>query len=259
MVGFDNIAVFILATTRTNGRYKQEYPTYFESRIVPIRETWGQYFHQLYFVFGTNKFDHSFLTQQCRSQSSVSGGAGRRLAGNKDQVPLEDTRELYSCPIYELDAHYHSWGGGTNETLRSPTANKQNAMLYDFNALWTGNCTGEYFGMGPTCRCQEAMRYFLHEPSMQHNEWFIFIDDDILFRPYSLLSMLNELTKTGGPPVLKVTAATDGNRIALVGPTKYRGFDFSKKTQRDDSPELHRCKNSTAYEFAFAQPAIINR
>lgn len=261
MVSFNDVAVFILATTRTNGRYKQDYPTYFESRIVPIRETWGQYFPQLYFVFGASKHDQNFLTQQCRSHASADGKESRRLAAGKSHVQLEDTRTLYSCPVYELDSHYLSRVSSSNDTLRNPTINKQHSMLYDFNALWTGNCTGDYFGAGPTCRCQEAMRYFLHEPSMQKNEWFIFMDDDILFRPFSLLSMLTELTNGVGGSTYstKETAGTQGTKIALVAPTKHRGFEFSKRGIKEGSTEVHRCRNSSAYEFPLAQPAIINR
>lgn len=129
-------------------------------------------------------------------------------------------------------------------------------MLYDFNGLWTGNCTGEYFGVGPTCRCQEAMRYFLHEPTLRNTEWFIFMDDDIHFRPFSLLAMLSELTTATSAGALE---STDKVRLALVGPVKYRGFEFSKRVNHDNSTEVHRCRNSTAFEFPFAQPAIINR
>ncbi len=67
MIDFSSIAIFILATTALNTRFSpQEYKTYYESRILPIHETWGSFFPHIYFVFGTNTFDYQFLKQRCQ-------------------------------------------------------------------------------------------------------------------------------------------------------------------------------------------------
>jgi hypothetical protein len=243
MVSFSDVAVFILATTRTNGRHKQDYATYLESRIVPIRESWGQFLPHLYFVFGTNKFDHDFLTQQCTTEKT-----GRLLAARDKQIPSENVALLYSCPIYEVEAHYK-----TNADVSANQANNS-PLLYEFNALWTGNCTGEYFGYGPTCRCQESMRYFNHNPVLQDKEWFIFMDDDIYYRPYALLSMLSTVSDN--------KQHTGSNKpAALVASNRYRSFQFSKSgpNKNDTTKAPHKCKDSPAYDFAIAQPAMLNR
>jgi hypothetical protein len=240
MVGFSDIAVFILATTRTNGRYKQDYMTYFESRIVPIRETWGQYFPSLYFVFGTNKFDHDFLSQQCR----VSGDETRQLASRDKQVQPEHTLVHYKCPIYHIEARYKP-----PTTTNVAAAVSSQPMMFEFDALWAGNCTGEYFGIGPTCRCQEAMRFYETSPALSDTEWMIFMDDDIYYRPFALETVLSRLAQEKGK-----------SSIAVVSANRYRSFQFSKNGPKNGTTTLpHRCKDSPAYEFAIAQPALLNR
>lgn len=245
MVNFENIAIFILATTATNGKYKQDYSTYLESRIIPIRETWGQYFPSMHFVFGTNKKDLDFLTQQCRLVEPTS--STRQLKARSDQVEHENKTVQYKCPIYEIESHYRSLA--TNNTNINMADMKSNSLLFEFNALYTANCTGTYFGLGPTCRCQESMRFYNQDLSMKQAEWFMFMDDDIHVRPFALQSMLTEIENTTSSS--QVISSEKG--MALVGSNRYRSFDFSKK-----SPP-HSCRESIAYEFSFAQPAIINR
>jgi len=245
MVNFENIAIFILATTATNGKYKQDYPTYLESRIIPIRETWGQYFPSMHFVFGTNKKDRDFLTQQCRLLEQTT--PNRRLKVRSEQVVQENKAVQYKCPIYEIESHYQSLA--TNGTNPNMAAMKASSLLFEFNALYTANCTGNYFGMGPTCRCQESMRFYNQDSSMKQAEWFMFMDDDIHVRPFALQAMLTGLSNQP----TNSTSISIQHGVALVGSNRYRSFDFSRK-----SPP-HSCRESIAYEFPFAQPAIINR
>ncbi len=60
MLEFASLAVFILATTR-----QHNFRTYLQSRILPIVQTWGNYFPHLYFVFGTNEQDYQYLARKC--------------------------------------------------------------------------------------------------------------------------------------------------------------------------------------------------
>jgi hypothetical protein len=274
MVSFESIAIFILATTKTNGRHKQDYPTYFESRIVPIRETWGQYFPNLYFVFGTNKFDYDFLTQQCKlvEEEKVSQQGGkpvRNLLARTQQIASENVMHRYRCPIYGMESYYRS----NKYSNITAVEGESSSILYEFNALWTGNCTGEYFGIGPTCRCQEAMRYFNYNPSLASVEWFAFMDDDIHFRPYSMLGLLDSLTNPARGQ--QATGKPASTLTALVSSNAYRSFEFSRKAgartpinlqnthgkgfSHNHTTSLHNCRNSSVYNFPIAQPAIINR
>lgn len=255
MVNFTDIAVFILATTEKNGKYHQDYPTYLESRIVPIRETWGQYFPVMNFVFGTNKKDYDFLSEQCREviHASEPASINRRLKAKSEQRQSENRVIQFKCPIYEMESHYglSTRTDTSNASFTNPmkTQYMTSTLLYEFDALFVANCTGEYFGIGPTCRCQESMRFFNQDASMQKAEWFIFMDDDIHFRPHALQTMLTGLSDGTNT---NITHTDQG--LALVGTNNYRTFEFSKK----DPP--HSClKNITAFSFPFAQPAIINR
>ena len=137
--------------------------TYWESRIVPISTTWGSLFRDidnqsnLYFVFGTNEFDYRFLNnddKRCRTVASINNSSTyRSLLAHTPQMDLENKVTEYSCRIF---SHEHKY----------PT-NDHNEMV---RILWMGNCTGEYFGIGPVCRCQEAMRYFYNN-LMHSHEW----------------------------------------------------------------------------------------
>ena len=53
---------------------KQDFPTYWQSRILPIQNTWGKFFQTLFFVFGTNVFDYRFLhdLNRCKEVTKLS-------------------------------------------------------------------------------------------------------------------------------------------------------------------------------------------
>jgi hypothetical protein len=154
----------------------------FSGRLLQIMDTWGSFFPHLYFVFGTNVYDFNFLEEKCLLVSDR-----RNLIARDLQRPAQNTTSLYKC-----DSR--------------------------FNYLFTGNCTGEYFGIGPTCRCQEAMRYFYTSPSLAHTSWFIFIDDDIYFRPYALREFLF-------PTYDRAKITNDSvNPAAIVAANTYRSF-----------------------------------
>jgi len=171
---FRHIAVFILGTVARNGRMEQPYPTYLESRILPLLQTWGQFFPHLYFVFGRNVYDVDFLTERCRLTAiNVLNGptsgweytahtpsnSSRELKVRSPQVELQHSLDLYRCPINIDDLFYFR---GAEKRLNLTSAMKFSAeftgTILEFNVLLARNCTGEYFGYGPTCRCQEAMR-----------------------------------------------------------------------------------------------------
>ena len=190
MVDFRRIAVFILGTVAKNGRLEQPYPTYLESRIQPIVQTWGQFFPLLYFVFGRNVHDVEFLTKQCRlvannvfarSPASSEVSPHRILKVRSPQIELEHSLDLYRCPIHANDMHYFrsidkhlnltesktSLNGNNSDDRGSESGGPSSNSVLEFNVLLARNCTGEYFGYGPTCRCQEAMRYSTVRQYMQ--------------------------------------------------------------------------------------------
>lgn len=151
MVAYDNIAIFILATTLRNS---------IVNRIVPIASTWGADFPYLYFVMGTNDIDKQFLDRQCSPYREL----GHRSLANAKQVPHRNELLEYRCP--------------------APPAS-------DLQVLFTANCTGTYFGLGPTCRCEESMRFFTTAPRFRRTEWFMFIDDDLFVRSAPFNSFLS--------------------------------------------------------------------
>jgi hypothetical protein len=157
----------------------------YPQRLLQITDTWGAYFPLLYFVFGRNVIDYKFLENHC-SLVQLDQSKRRSLIARDPQTPSVDKITEYEC-------------------------------FPGFHALFIGNCTGEYFGIGPTCRCQEAMRWFYNSPAMAAVEWFIFIDDDIYFRPYALRELLF-------PTSARLDVEMYQHPMALVSAEQYRGF-----------------------------------
>lgn len=245
MVNLNSIAVFVLSTTKLNmGGYKQDYASFYESRILPIANTWGSLLSHLYFVVGTNKFDHQFLSSKC----TLDAGR-RRLAPHTAQTESRNIIERYSCRLKPESRRIHA-----NHSSSSTLSHPETSLLShtrSVNVLFTANCTGEYFGMGPTCRCQEAMRYFMNEPTLREVQWFLFLDDDTYIRPYSLLSMLESIESANGEQPHKIQS---DKPIALVAPSNTRNFDFSKGWKG-----MYDCDVKGVHEFLVAQPALLNR
>ena len=226
MAVVSNITVFVLATTALF------------DRMEDIQKTWGSVFPHLFFVFGTNRIDNLFLTKR---GGCVESSIGKRLllrhrrrlakvyrAGQ--QTKPRDSLELYTCRLRDGDL---------------------------YNVLYAANCTGEYYGIGPTCRCQAAMRFFLLNANMmfQYSQWFIFSDDDVYIRPFAVQKLL-EYVNVNSPL---------NEPIALVSVTTNEGFRFSHiaalKSNNNAccSDSNLFCRLKTTFEFGFAQPAFLNR
>lgn len=319
MVSLSEIAIFILATTRGNGN-NQHNPTYFESRILPIHDSWGSYFENLFFVFGTNEFDFQFLKRHCevdigsRSTSIKTKSAtdSRKLKAHTPQTPSQDKLVLYKCYGDQLDnanseraytikgfrginsLNHRSRGASSKSAF---AAQKKRDSEHDhFKVLFCANCTGEYFGYGPSCRYQEALRYFQWEEKLKTSKWFLFMDDDIYLRPFALASMLSQLDNNNSTSSTANTGSTQrqtvasgsssgsdssstssvtepstrgssGKRsaelgeIAIVSGNAYRGLKFSKawRTPEIEIEKNISCSVPTVHDFAFAQPLILNR
>ena len=222
-----NVTVFVLATTALF------------QRIEDIQKTWGSVFQDLFFVMGTNRRDYHFLMNR---SSCVENGNGnnvswrhrRRLAkvyrAGKQTNP-RDSLELYKCQLRDVGL---------------------------YNILYAGNCTGEYYGIGPTCRCQAAMRFFIANVNLmfRHSQWFIFSDDDVYIRPFAVQKLLE---------YVNIISLPSNEPIALVQGTTNRGFHFSHiaALKSNDNaccsnPNL-LCRLKSTFAFGFAQPAFLNR
>ena len=218
MVSFNDICIFVLSTTK-----HFQGISVWQSRVEPIVETWGSLLpsDSLYFIMGTNVFDQQFLHHNCSTENhkTLISHDHRILKAHTPQTSPVNSMDLYTCP--------------------SRNSNQK------VSVAWSGNCTGEYFGIGPTCRCQEAMRYFYYNSytdKKTKRNWFIFIDDDIYIRPYALTSFLEQYE------------IIYGARPAAFIPSSYmmRGFKFSNRWNKNK----HRCDE---HEFNLAQPIIMNR
>ena len=119
MVAYDNVAIFVLATTLRNS---------IVNRIVPIATTWGADFPHTYYVMGTNAIDKHFLDTNCSSYHASS----RRELGTAPQLPHRNELLEYRCRGPDLD----------------PVSRREREL----QVLFTANCSGAYFGLGPTCR-----------------------------------------------------------------------------------------------------------
>ena len=251
----DSLAIFILATTR----HFQQISS-FESRIKPIAGTWGSVFPHMYMVFGTNVFDASFLISSCQLKASY-GDAG---SGNSSES--------------------NNIGSGRHLYASAPQMNSINRTdVYEceqgIKVLYVGNCTGEYFGMGPTCRCQEAMRYFIFSQQQEFTsfsgayslsgvKWFAFMDDDVYIRPYSLLALTRRVQSHDAfrqhlacHKTADFSTSVSGSKgVVLVSTNTSRGFGFSKRFGLFNNdlkrPNLnHTCRQ---HKFPVCMPAIIH-
>lgn len=246
MLAAAQVAFFLLSTTSSNGPPPQKMPTYFQSRTIPIHETYGSFFPHFYFVFGHHPGDFKFLQNRCDRQETW-GEAWN--SANSEANMIRNSTDVYSCP---LRAEELKWN--VTNTFSPRVQSPITQMYQDFQhrrsepikALYHANCTGKYFGIGPTCRCQESMRYFLTHPRFLEVKWFIFMDDDLHYRPYSLLTFLHQLQHQ-----------TNDSAVALVAGMGLQGFrQFKSKLS---SSGQHQCNDRTVHRFAYAQPAILNR
>ena len=289
----DSVAVFILSTTKNFGGISS-----FQSRMVEISETWAKPFEHVNFVMGTNQFDYDFLQEKCVLKASFGdpkrGPENRRkLVARTPQTPTEDVTREYECDYTKDMAR---WGhvdpnkmAGRSKLLQQYFREERHAL----NVLYVGNCTGEYFGIGPACRYQETSRYFLshaglrnvppgairpqsNQGKFRHVEWYLFIDDDLYVRPYGLLSMLRSLPRqhSGEAKVARMKGrkgyhdSQDEDRqsesqsesvsvdfpVALLAPLFQRSFRFSARWDR----KAVNC-DTPVHNLHIAMPALINR
>ena len=216
MAHLASLAVFVLATTKPDASGT----SYLSTRILPLVSSWGGYFPSTYFVFGTNVEDWRYLSStSCRLEGAEP--IRRKLIARTPQVQSRNSSYVYIC-----------------KEKNSPS----------FNVLWTANCTGEYFGYGPVCRCQEAMRFYLNLPPHKLHDWFAFIDDDVYMRPFALSSMLHHFS-------LNQRKSFPQKEFVLISTRAYRSFQFSKAWTKVGQA----CNDSRLHNFPVAMPAIISR
>jgi hypothetical protein len=310
----NSVAIFVLANTNTEfrpGGGKHTYQ-YFEQRIKPIHDTWGASYKYLYFVLGTNKYDWEFLhsdKNHCQLTSSLGDASNKRKKGKSvsrnlwedantarkndiinhtvdgrkliARVPQTSSRhvyETYEChiPAAESNQRYREQLWRSNITDQTPSI-----YLYDANPspvkfLWVGNCTGEYFGWGPTCRAQEAMNFYNYHTQrsdrglekewsslstdsrlFRDTQWFMFMDDDLYVRPLALDTLLRRLC----PKSTSNSVDSDCGVSALVsGINMHESLRFARRifSSKQLTSTLSACLHD-AYTFSYAQPAIISR
>jgi hypothetical protein len=166
-------------------------------------------------------------------------------------------------------------------------SHRQPSTKRPIQILFTANCTGEYFGMGPTCRCQEAMRYFLsqsnsktksnNQQELQHTvnamgnkfenvEWFLFMDDDVYLRPFALISLLRTLTSNRNhtSDLLNkehkqqaIDIASRNQPIAMVSAQFFHGPMIRPK--QGSATAKDKCRSLLSVDYCFAQPALLNK
>jgi hypothetical protein len=218
---------------------------------------------------GTNVFDFKFVRDKCQLTTTAGTRTTtpvdkRILFASAPQTPPENKTELYLCPT--------SLGDRAVQVLRM------------------ANCTGEYFGIGPTCRAQvackthththfayrsilhlttyiltsslvtrplqESMRYYLARTGLGHRfysvDWFLFLDDDIYIRPHALLGFLDGMLRNRS-----LSDFISSSGIALVSAGMHRGFGFSKR--HGTGIGANRTSNCFRHKFAIAQPSLIHR
>lgn len=249
MVNFSDLAIFVLATTTRNGRNDNLYATYYESRITPISMTWARYYPHVYFVFGTNSFDYKFLSEKCELTESYPPKENnqRILRPSSPQQLPENRNYLYNCPVSYVPYNNFSSYYYHNESQTT------SVLQHSFQALYIGNCTGEYFGSGPTCRCQESIRYFLaNKLRFSTVQWFAFMDDDNYIRPHLTINILNEIS---------LNSTYENIPMGVIASTKSAGVKNIRLKLANGTyvPLSAPCVDLLIDSFFYAQPAFLNR
>lgn len=217
-----SVAVFVLATTHSLTRKNGETYSYFDERIRPMWDAWGHYLDHFYFVVGRNVHDSKFLlNNNCsKAEGLVPHIRSRILLPHRPQIESRDGISEYQCTMDDSDRKHIAF-------------------------LHATNCTGEYFGEGPVCRCQESLRYYLKHRRLKSVSWFLFMDDDVFLRIGPLLQLLRMLDdKTR---LMPAAFAIVGNS-ALGG-----GLSFSRRNS------TKMCTTRSRLHVPVCQPALINR
>jgi len=160
----DNVSVFLLgsfANSRTlNLTTQASFRDYF-SKAEAAKLTWAKYLKHFYYVVGAGKPEYQIISNPnlCSNRS--------KTAESFPDYP-EDHFEMYNCA--------------------------------NIKVLYFRQCSNSPHGhLGPCCRCESSMRYFLHA-NKHHNlqkkknnypDWFIFADDDYFMRTHMLQSVLS--------------------------------------------------------------------
>lgn len=247
MLDVSKIAFFLLSTAGLNGFAEQKYPTFFDSRTLPIKQTWGAFFPHLHFVFGNNPADYRFLQKRCTLERTI----GEPINPSAKQTLVRNATDLYSCPVTPSEWKWNA-SQPISSPYTSPVLQAYNSFaanrLAPLRALYHANCSGKYFGLGPSCRCQESMRYYLTEPAFRDFDWFVFMDDDLYFRPYALLSFLDRVQRN---------TSLSSQPLAMIAGSGLQGFRQLKNKALASGH--HDCTHQVVYRFGYAQPAFFNR
>ncbi|KAJ1448107.1 hypothetical protein M885DRAFT_623741 [Pelagophyceae sp. CCMP2097] len=203
MVAVNGVLAVIVLATSVEKQFQGKAYSYFWDREVPMVQTWASGYDTK-FAFGTNTVDHKFVKAKC--QAAILRQR-RRLGPKPPQERPRDVVESYDCA----------------EATR---------------VLYLANCTGEYMGLGPVCRCQESIRFWLYSKEYAETEWFMFVDDDNYFRPEALNALLEGFDSS--------------KPLAFVGSTGPRGFARTFK-------RWEHCGHHCEYRWPWAQPCILSR
>jgi hypothetical protein len=95
------------------------------------------------------------------------------------------------------------------------------------------------------------MRYYYNVLSRKFAlEWFVFQDDDLYIRPYSLINLLS---------LGRFSSTQSNHAVAIVAAKFYRGFRFSNLWQLPEySMSNISCIVNDVHDFPVAQPLFMN-
>jgi hypothetical protein len=218
-----SFAVFVLATSHIFDNI-----TSFDSRIIPIVQTWGSLFNRLFFVFGNHPYDAMILKQRCQRVSFV---VSKGIFAQQNNY-IEEYRCLYHKNI-STHSYIHDKG--------------------EFHALRLGFCEGSYYGRGPTCRCEMSLKWYLNASTTASTDWFMFIDDDIYVRPHALGIMIQSFEQNMHRQLhVHGSKDSDSLKLAITADIKKNGMELSKKWNRTHY-------NCSDYYVGVTMPLIMNR
>lgn len=130
MLSYEDVAVFILGTTAFFRGQSS-----FDARIIPAYRTWGHTLPYLYYVFGNSPKDRKFLVHR---GCEILPNDRTLSAGNNSHLSNERGNKYINIEMLECYAE---------ESIRP------------LKIIRFLDCSGGYYGDGPTCRCDEIISY----------------------------------------------------------------------------------------------------
>jgi len=291
MVAFSEVAVFVLATSQ--GKQQGRIFSQWERRLLPLAETWGSSFPQLYGVMGRNQYDLDFLEAYCTLGETWVTGSGkegdeytkwtkaakrRQLIAHEAQGPYKDTADIWNCTTASSqDSTRHFHGPARPSPLPPPTGEAEEGGEDTALSTSSSSSSSSPSSSPPssssssppsplsvliqvimTHRC--TGEYFGSGPTCRAQEVMLAYLHVPAFRQSKYFIFIDDDVYIRPHAMLRflsvtqTMAAPPPSDTAFLVNRNVRGFGYARRKVVG-----HNCSNPDVHGFYFAQPAVLTR